>query len=207
MSGAQRKHVGKKDAKKLRSEGLVPCVIYGGKEQIHFSVEEKQFKPLIFSPEAAFVHVSIDGKEFTCILQEIQYHPVSDVILHADFFEFTPDMEITMHIPVRTKGTSPGILKGGRLVQKYRKVPVKAIPDALPEEIMIDISKLEINDNVKVKDIEAENFTILLNESNMLIGIAVTRAAGSAGDDDSASEEGAEEGGEEAKEEGEEKSE
>ena len=210
MSGAIREHVGKKDAKKLRSEGLVPCVIYGGKEQIHFSVEEKQFKPLVFSPEAAFVHVTVDGKNFTCILQDIQYHPVSDIILHADFFEFTPDMEITMHIPVRTKGTSPGILKGGRLVQKYRKVPVKALPDALPEEIVVDISKLEINDNVKVKDIDAENFTILLNEANMLVGIAVTRAAGSAGDEEEVGgEEGAEgEGGEEAANEGgEEKSE
>lgn len=213
MSGSPRESVGKKDAKRLRKDGLVPCVIYGGKEQIHFSIEEKQFKPLVFTPEAAFVEVKIGDKTFNCILQDIQYHPVSDHILHADFFEFTPDMEVTMHIPLKTKGVAPGILKGGRLVVKYRKVPIRALPDAIPNEITFDISELEINDNFKVSDIQSDDYKVLLPETNFLLGVAVTRVAVEEEEEEGEGEEGEEgegeegEGGNEKKEGGEEKKE
>ncbi len=199
ISGSPRENVGKKDAKKLRKEGLVPCVVYGGKEQIHFAVEEKQFKPLVFSPEAAFVEIELGDKTFNCILQDIQYHPVSDIILHADFMEFANDQEITLHIPIKTVGSAPGILKGGRMITKYRKIPVRALPNALPENITLDISELEINDNFKVRDIETDDYKILLPESNFLLGVAVTRVAV---DEDEEGEEG--EGGEEGVEGGEE---
>jgi large subunit ribosomal protein L25 len=175
MSGSLRENVGKKDARKVRNNGEVPCVIYGGKEQIHFSTDSKSFLKIVFTPEVCFVKIDVDGKEYNTILQDIQYHPVTDIIYHADFMEFSEDKPIVMNVPVKVTGVAPGILKGGKLVQKFRKLKVKALPANMPENIDVSINDLEIGMVVKVADIKADNYTVLDNKNNMIIGVVVTR--------------------------------
>ena len=175
MSGSLRGNVGKKDAKRLRNEGLVPCVLYGQKEQLHFFTQEKQFKDVIYTPNACFVELNIDGHKHMAILQEVQYHPVSDSIMHVDFYEFANDKPVSLTIPVGVTGTSPGVLKGGKLQQKVRKVKVTALPDKMPEKVTIDISPLEINDAVRVKNIAAADYKINLPENNVLVIVSQTR--------------------------------
>jgi len=176
ISGFLRGNVGKKDAKKIRQDGSVPCVVYGGKEQLHFYTDAGNFKKIVFTPEVCFVKLNLDNTEYDVILQDIQYHPVTDNILHADFMELRPDRNIIMNIPLKITGTAPGVLKGGKVVQKYRKLKVKAIPENMPEIIEISISTLEIGQNIKVADISADKFTVLDNKNNTIVGVTVTRA-------------------------------
>ena len=176
MSGSLRENVGKKDARKVRNNGGVPCVIYGGKEQIHFSTDSKSFLQIVFTPEVCFVKIDVDGKEYNTILQDIQYHPVTDIVYHADFMEFSDDKPIVMNVPVKISGVAPGILKGGKLVQKFRKLKVKALPGDMPENIDVNINSLEIGMVIKVGDISFDKYTILDNKNNMIIGVSVTRA-------------------------------
>jgi large subunit ribosomal protein L25 len=175
LSGSLRENVGKKDARKVRNNGEVPCVIYGGKEQIHFSTDSKSFLKIVFTPEVCFVKIDIDGKEYNTILQDIQYHPVTDIVYHADFMEFSDDKPIVMNVPVKVAGVAPGILKGGKLVQKFRKLKVKALPSQMPENIEVNINDLEIGMVIKVADIKADKYTVLDNKNNMIIGVMITR--------------------------------
>jgi len=175
ISGSPRENVGKKDAKKSRSEGKVPCVLYGGKDQVHFVTEETSFKKLVYSPDAYTVNLHISDREYNAILQEIQYHPVSDSIIHADFLEIFPDKPVTIHIPVKVIGVAEGVLKGGRLIQKLRKVNIKALPEFLPERITVDISPLEIGDSIRVSDVKIDNVTFLDSPTSVIVGVRVTR--------------------------------
>lgn len=175
MSGFLRGNVGKKDAKKIRMDGNVPCVVYGGKEQLHFYTDAKNFQTIVFTPEVCFVKLNLNEKDYDVILQDIQYHPVTDNIMHADFMELNPEKHIIMNIPVKVSGVAPGVLKGGKVVQKYRKLKVKALPANMPEIIEVSINGLEIGQNVKVSDVPAEKFTILDNKNNTIVGVSVTR--------------------------------
>ena len=177
ISGSLRENVGKKDAKLNRKQGKIPCVLYGGKEQIHFSTEEASFKDVIYTPEACTVVLNIGEKSINAILQEVQYHPVVDNIIHADFLEIFPEKPVTIHIPIKIVGVSPGILKGGRLVQKLRKLKVKALPGNLPDNIMIDISKLEIGDSVKVVDVKQKDLLFLETPNSLIVTVKTTRVA------------------------------
>jgi len=175
MSGSLRGNVGKKDAKRLRKEGLVPCVLYGQQKQVHFFTQEKQFKEIIYTPNVCFVELSIDGQKHMAIVQEVQYHPVSDDILHVDFFEYANDKPVSLNIPLEIIGTSPGVLKGGKLQQKVRKVKVTALPGKMPEKVVADITPLDINDAIRVKDVQAVDYKILLPENNVLVIVNPTR--------------------------------
>jgi len=177
ISGSLRENVGKKDAKKIRNNGGVPCVIYGGKEQVHFFTDSKSFLPIVFTPEVCFIKIEVDGKQYDTILQDIQFHPVTDIVYHADFMEFSNDKPIVMNVPVKINGVAPGILKGGKLVQKFRKLKVKALPEKMPEAIDVNINSLEIGMFIKVAEITSENYQILDNKNNTIIGVSVTRAA------------------------------
>lgn len=176
LSGSLRESVGKKDAKKLRREGKVPCVLYGGEKQIQFSIPEKDFKPVVFTPNTHLLNIEVDGKTYNCILQDIQYHPVKDNILHVDFLEIFEDKPVTISVPLRYTGTSKGILKGGRLFRKYRKLSISALPKDLPDEIVVDITELGINDSIKIEDLERPNITFLDPPTSVAAAIKTARA-------------------------------
>jgi large subunit ribosomal protein L25 len=176
MSGSLRENVGKKDAKKLRKSELVPCVLYGGKqEQIRFSVGQKDFKPLLFTPDTHFVELTIDGKIYQAVLQEVQYHPVSDAVLHADFLQIIDDKPITISVPVRTNGVAPGVLQGGKLEIKIRKMKLRGLPAAIPQYVDIDISSLEIAQGVKVEEVAIDNVEVLNVKTSIVVWVKPTR--------------------------------
>jgi large subunit ribosomal protein L25 len=175
ISGSPRENVGKKDAKKHRVDGKVPCVLYGGKEQTHFVTDEISFKKLVYSPVAYTVKINLGSREVNAILQDIQYHPVSDKILHADFLEIFDDKPVVIHIPVIVTGTSEGVLAGGQFIQKLRKLKIKALPAYLPDEVVVDITPLNINDSIRVSDIKRNNVTFLDPANAVIVGVRVTR--------------------------------
>jgi len=175
MSGSPRVSVGKKDAKKLRTEGKVPCVLYGGAEQLSFSVEEKAFKPLVYTPEVHTVALDVNGKSYTAILQDIQMHPVTDKIIHADFVEVVSGKPVTLSLPVKTTGTAPGVKAGGKLLKKLRRVSVKGTIDKMPEAITIEIGNMNIGDAVHVGDMKIDGLTFLDPANATIVTCLVTR--------------------------------
>jgi large subunit ribosomal protein L25 len=175
LSGSLRENVGKKDAKKHRKEGNIPCVLYGGKEQVHFIVNDFDFGKLIFTPEVYLVNLEIGGETTLAILQDVQYHPVTDKVLHADFLVVTDDKPITVGLPVKTEGVSPGVLAGGKLVKKMRKLVVKGMVNDVPEIITIDISKMGIGSNIKVKDIAVDGLTFMDVPSAVVVSVKTAR--------------------------------
>lgn len=177
LSGSLRENVGKKDAKMLRKEGNVPCVLYGGEKQVHFVIAQKAFKDLIFTPNTYLVELSLAGKTYNAILQDVQYHPVSDSILHVDFIQISDDREVALSVPVLSIGTSKGVLKGGRLIKKYRKLKIKALPGNLPDFIEVDITALGINDSIKVSDLSRENLTFLDPPTSVVLMVKSARVA------------------------------
>jgi large subunit ribosomal protein L25 len=167
--GYNRANLGKQISNQLRLDGNVPCVVYGGKEQVHFYSPMILFKEIVYTPEAHIIDVNIEGDVRTCVIQEVQFHPVSEIILHADFLELHKDKPVKIEIPVKFVGKAPGLIKGGKLIPKLRKIKIKALPDNLPDYIEVNISELDLGKSVKVKDVKAENFEIL---SNPLVTIA-----------------------------------
>jgi len=193
LSGSQRDNVGKKDAKKLRRENKVPCVLYGGKEQIHFLTDEKLFLKIVFTPEVYIVKLNIDGKEFNTIMQDLQYHPVTDRILHVDFLEVTDNKPITIAVPVRLTGSAKGVLKGGRLITKARKLKISALLKDLPDEIEINIADLDIGDSIKISDLHRDNINFLDVPRNVVVGVRSARSIVESVEEAPAAAEGAEE--------------
>lgn len=182
--GFKRANLGKKEAKRLRNEGNVPCVVYGGKEQFHFYAPMILFKDIVYTPDAHIVDVNIEGDIYKCILQDIQFHPVNEIILHADFLELQKGKELKMNIPVKLNGTAPGVMKGGKLYIKHRYLTVKALPENLPQYIDVDISKLQLGKAVKISDLKAEKYQILLDPIKSIVSVEVPRALrGKAADD------------------------
>ncbi len=174
--GYKRANLGKKEAKQLRTEGSVPCVLYGGKEQVHFHAPMILFRNLVYTPEAYKVHLNIEGDEHDAILQDIQFHPVNEVILHADFLELSENKPVKMNIPLKLIGSAPGVTKGGTLMFKRRSVLIKALPKDMPEHLDVDVSSLDFGRAIKVADIKEDNFTILDNPSNSIAVIEIPRA-------------------------------
>jgi large subunit ribosomal protein L25 len=177
ISGSLRANVGKKDAVALRNADQVPCVLYGGKEQIHFAVSSPDFKNLIYTPDVQTVDLSISGKKYNAILQEAQFHPLTDKLIHADFLEIIPGKPVTMNIPVKTTGTSPGVRAGGKLVKKLKTVRVKGPVEKMPDTINVPIDSLEIGQGVRVSDIKLDGLTLLNAENVTVVSVQVTRAA------------------------------
>ena len=181
MVGYYRKDLGRKASKDLRIEGYAPCVLYGGHDEpIHFYVPMILFRELVYTPDVKMVLMDIEGNEFKCILQDINFHPVSEMILHADFLRLYDDVPVKMDIPVSFKGNSPGLLKGGKLVTKTRKLSVKALPADMPQSIVVSVEGLDLGKSVKVSSIKQESFTILNNPMVTIASIEVPRALKSA---------------------------
>ncbi len=175
LSGSLRENVGKKDAIKNRREGLVPCVMYGGKEQFHFAVSDKSFRKLLFTDQVYIFTIELAGKSTNAIVQDVQYHPVTDNILHIDFLEVLPEKPVVISVPVKSEGTAPGVLKGGKLVSKMRKLKIKALLQDLPDFIMLSINPLDIGDSIKVKDVKRDNITFLDAPNNVILGVRTAR--------------------------------
>ena len=176
MFGYLRDGVGKTSTKKLRNEGKVPCVMYGPNEHIHFSMYSADFKPLVYTPNAYKVKLEIDGKVHRSILKDIQFHPVNDTILHADFLEIQDDKEVEMMIPVKLVGNSVGVRAGGKLHLKSKKLLVRCLPVNLPDFIELSIDDLNIGNTIKVADIKVTNMELLDSPNNPVVTVKVTRA-------------------------------
>jgi large subunit ribosomal protein L25 len=178
IKGSQRESVGKVATKALRNAGMVPCVIYGGENPVHFSAEERAFKGLVYTPEAHTVVIELDGgMKFDGILQDIQFHPVSDKILHVDFYNLDATKEITMEVPVKITGTSPGVLLGGVLRLNQRKLKVRALPANLPDFVEANISELEMGNKLYVTKLGAPNYKILHPDNTVVCQVRISRAA------------------------------
>jgi large subunit ribosomal protein L25 len=177
LFGYSRTEVGKVSTKALRTEGKVPCVMYGGGNHIHFTVYEPDFKLLVYTPNTYKVMLDIDGKTYKCILKDISFHPVNDSILHADFLEIEDSKPVEIGVPVKLVGNSVGVRAGGKLVVKSKKLRVKALPMLLPDFIEINIDNLEIGKSIKVGDLaRIENLTLLDSPNNPVVSVVTTRA-------------------------------
>lgn len=178
LSGSLRENVGKKDAKALREKGLVPCVIYGNNiEQVKFSTDARSFKKILYTPETLIIDFEIDGKVYHTILQDIQYHPVTDEVLHADFLDVNEDNPITVMLPVRTTGTCPGVMRGGRLIMNLPKLKVRGYVNDLPDNVIVNVSQLQMNQSIKVKDLNLEKMTVLVSENTIVVDVKAPRNA------------------------------
>ena len=175
LSGSLRENVGKKDAKKHRREFMVPCVMYGGKEQVHFVVSDKEVVKLMHSPIVHIYDLNIAGKEYATIVQDVQYHPVTDRLLHIDFKEIVAEKPVVIGVPIKVTGTAPGVLRGGKLVKKMRKLTIKALVKFLPDEVTVSIDSLEIGGTMKVSDMTLENVTFLDPPSSVILGVRSAR--------------------------------
>ena len=178
IKGSERESVGKVATKALRNAGLVPCVLYGGNQAVHFSAEVMAFKNLVYTPNAHTVEIDLGkGKSFNAILQDIQVHPVSDKILHIDFFQLFDDKEITMEVPVKVVGTSKGVLAGGVLRLNTRKLKVKALPKNLPDFIEADITPLEMGNKLYVTKLANDNYRLIHPDNTVVAQVRISRAA------------------------------
>ena len=183
INGSQRESVGKKSTKALRNAGQVPCVLYGGDKALHFSANELAFSKLVYTPDAHTVVIALDnGESYNAIMQDIQFHPVTDKILHIDFYQIFDDKEITMNIPVHVIGTSKGVLAGGVLRRNLRKLRVKALPANLPDFIEADITPLKIGNKLYITALENEAYKFLHPDNTVVCQVRRSRASMSAED-------------------------
>ncbi len=180
LSGSLRANVGKTNAAGLRNQGMVPCVIYGAGEQIHFSTDIRNFKDIIFTPETKIVNVEVDGKSYKTVLQETQYHKLTDQLIHADFLQISEDKPVVVQLPVKTVGQSEGVKAGGKLTLKLRKLKVKGLISKLPEHIELDITPLTIGKSITAGDINIDGITLLHPKNISVVSVDTTRAAAQA---------------------------
>ena len=194
IKGSKRESVGKVATKALRNADKVPCVLYGGENPLHFSANELDFSKLVYTPNAHTVLLDINGdQKINAILQDIQFHPVSDKILHVDFYQLSEDKEVNMEIPVVMEGSAPGVmLEGGTLIVSKRKLKVRALPKNLPDFITVNISSLNLGDKISTADLDSEDFTILHPDNTVVCKVRISRASMSLEEDLEEQEEGEE---------------
>ena len=178
INGSTRKVLGKKSTKELRNQEMVPCVLYGEGEPVHFSAKELDFSKLVYTPNAHTVKIVLEKKELDAILQDIQFHPLSDKILHVDFYQLSENKEVSMEIPVKIEGSAPGVLiSGGVLILNQRKLKVKALPKNLPDFITADISKLELGDKLYSSELKDEKYEFLHPDNTVVCQVKVARTS------------------------------
>ena len=178
IKGSQRESVGKASTKALRNAGKVPCVLYGGDKPVHFAAPELAFKNLVYTADAHTVVIELeDGESYKAVMQDIQFHPVSDKILHIDFYQLFENKPVTMTIPVRLQGNSPGVRNGGRLLFRKRKLQIRSLPGNLPDYFDVDISKLKIGDLIAVESLLNDDFTILHPDTTVVVQVKTQRKA------------------------------
>ncbi len=176
ISGSVRQNVGKRESRELRYEGQIPAVLYGGKEQTHLSVSAADLKSILYTPEVVFVELDINGKKTKAIVQDAQFHPLTDLVTHVDFLELFDDKEVSINIPVTLTGTSPGVKMGGKLVQKLRNLRIKALPNNLPQEVEVPMEGLEVGKSFRVGQVKLENAVVLNNADDTIVSVIMSRA-------------------------------
>ena len=176
ISGSVRQNVGKRDAKELRYDGKVPAVLYGGNDQTHLSVSAADLKPVLYTPEVVFVELNFEGKTVKAIVQDAQYHPLTDEVRHIDFLQLSDDKEVSMNIPVTLTGTSPGVKMGGKLVQKLRSLRVRSLPANMPQTVEVPLESLEVGKSFRVSKVELNNATVLNNTDDTIVSVIMSRA-------------------------------
>ncbi|MDD2381907.1 MAG: 50S ribosomal protein L25/general stress protein Ctc [Mariniphaga sp.] len=177
IEAKQRENLGKKDTKKLREQGLVPGVLYGKNEVVHLQIASTELKPFIYTPNVFLVDLEVEDKTFKAMVQDVQWHPVEEQIMHVDFLKVEDDKPVKIGVPVQIIGLAKGIKAGGKLKMNMRKLQVKALADDLPDAIEIDVSSLGIGDSIKVAELQREKLEFLDNKSNLIVGVISTRAA------------------------------
>lgn len=177
LKAVKRADFGKKAAKAVRREGLVPCMIYGGGEEVAFTIDAKEVKPLIYTPNSYIVELDIDGKVEKAVMREVQFHPVREQILHIDFYRVQEGKPVAIAIPVRLSGTAEGVKVGGKLALSARKLTVKAPVDQLPDEIVVDVTPLKVGQTIFVGDLKMEGLTFVTPATTAVCAVRVTRAS------------------------------
>lgn len=172
-----RKDLGKKATKQVRNAGLIPCVLYGGQDPMHFSAPINDFRKLIYTPHVYIVNLDIDGANHEALVQEIQFHPVSDAILHIDFIKVHEDKPAVSKVPVTTSGFAKGVQAGGRLKIELRRLKIKALPKDLPDTLNIDVTKIGLGHSIKVRDLKFNNMEILDPAGAVVVSVKLTRVA------------------------------
>ena len=176
LSGSQRTATGKKNSHHLRRTGKVPCILYGGKDTLHFEAIEKDFKPLVFTPDVHIIKLDVGGKQINAILKDIQFHPVTDSIIHVDFLEIFSDKPVVMDIPVKFNGTAMGVKEGGQMLKKLTKIRLKGLISKIPATIEINVVPLKIGDYIRIKDIKYDGVTFLHEPAVTIVAVKTTRA-------------------------------
>jgi large subunit ribosomal protein L25 len=177
IKGTARQLVGKKDTKSLRAQDLVPCVIYGGEKVIHFQAHENEFRKLVYTPKVYQTEIDVDGVVYNAFMQALQFHPVTDKLLHIDFLEIRENVPVKLQIPVRLDGYAKGIQQGGRLKANLRTLKAKGFSKDFPDEIAIDVTELSIGESIRVSDVSVPGIEILNAKSVPVATVVVTRAA------------------------------
>lgn len=177
LSGSVRKNVGKKDAKLMRREGFVPSVLYGNKEQVHFSIKENDLNKIVFTPNVYLIDVDVDGKKVQAILKDVQIHPVTERVLHADFQEVIEGKKVKINIPIAISGLSMGVKNGGKLVQNFRTLTAEALAENLPDTVNIDVTDLKIGGKTRVGELGIEGVSFLNPESAVVVAVQMARGA------------------------------
>jgi len=176
ISGSPRENVGKRDAKELRYQAKVPAVLYGGPTQTHFAVSAADLRPVVYTPDVHFIDLEVAGVKTQAIIQDIQFHPLTEQIIHIDFLQLDPKKPLTMEIPVKLTGTSPGVKTGGKLVLKLRKLRVKALPKDHLDTIDVSINELEVGKSVRVSDLSFDKLTITNAQEDTIVSVTTSRA-------------------------------
>ncbi|MGL5682675.1 MAG: 50S ribosomal protein L25/general stress protein Ctc [Marinifilaceae bacterium] len=177
LQGTLRTDLGKKGTNAVRAEGQVPCVLYGGEANVHFSVSEKELSKLLYTPKVYIVKINIDGTDYEAAMREIQFHPVSDKALHVDFYQISAEKPVVMEVPVKLNGFAVGVQAGGKLTLVVRKLKVKALPANLPDVLDVDVTNLGLGKSIKVKELSFEGFEIVNAKDVVVAQVKLTRAA------------------------------
>ena len=180
IKGEVRKSLGKKDAHKLRAVEKAPAVLYGGENPVHFSVDFSELRHMIYTPNVYLIELDIDGTVYKAILQDIQWHPVEEMVMHVDFLQISEDSPIKIEVPIKVSGHAKGIRAGGKLSTNLRRLKVKALANDVPDTINIDVTKLGLGQSIKVADLKVDNVEFLDPKSNVVVSVSITRAARSA---------------------------
>ncbi|THU40868.1 50S ribosomal protein L25 [Niastella caeni] len=175
IEGQLRTGTGKKAARELRSQGLVPGVIYGGTQEINFAAPVLAFKSIVYTPDFQLADIKVDGKSYKCILKDIQFNKVTDELSHLDFLELVQDKSVIATIPIKFTGTSVGVKDGGRLITKVKALKIKTLPQHLKENIEVDITNLQLNGNIRVEDVKEANYEILNSQRIPIASVVMTR--------------------------------